>query len=397
MNNRRTHLASLSLNLGLTGILAVATLALSACGGGSNIAEPTPLVELPAPAYRMERIWSTDAGEGAGPYVSGFRPAVSGDRVYVANRDGYVEALSLDDGRRIWRSRTGDSLVSGPSIAGDKLLLGSRDGRIVALDLASGKRAWTTELSSEVISAPTGNAQTAVARTLDGRLVAMDLATGDRRWTIERTVPTLTLRGASSPVIDGSTVYAGLDSGKVIALDLATGEQRWEQVVALPTGRSELERIVDVDANPLIVDNELYAASVGDKVASLSLTSGRVRWQHDASVERDLGYDDDHIFAADMDGDVLALNRITGARSWQQEALKYRKTTGPTVFEGDIVVGDFEGYVHWLSADDGSIITRGQPFGEAIRSRPVVAGDRVIVLGADGEVAALRFVPTRAE
>ncbi|MES1927307.1 outer membrane protein assembly factor BamB [Salinisphaera sp. T31B1] len=381
----------------LAGTIAAASFLLAGCGGGAAVSEPTPLTELKAPAYRMETLWRTDGGDGAGEYVSGFKPAVEGNRVYVANRDGYVVALNLSNGKRIWRSRTGDRLIAGPAVAGDKLLLGTRDGQIVALDVASGERAWTTELSSEVISAPASSADLAVARTLDGRLVALDLATGDRRWTIERSVPTLTMRGTSSPVINGNMVYAGLDNGKVIALDLATGEQRWEQVVALPSGRSELDRIVDVDADPLVLDNELYAVSVGGEMASLSLTSGRTRWQQQIAAESGLAADDNSIYTADMDGDVWAINRITGNKRWEQEALKYRKVSAPAVFDGDVLVGDYDGYVHWLSADDGSVIARGRPFDEAIRSRPVVAGDRAIVLGADGEIAAVRFSPTRAD
>lgn len=381
----------------LAGVIAVTSMLLTACGGGANVAEPTPLTDLPSPAYRMERIWSTNGGEGAGEYVSGFTPAVSGNRVYVANGDGYVEALNLDNGKRLWRSRTGDRLISGPTVAGDALLMGTRDGQVVALDAATGQRNWTSDLSSEVIASPAFGAGLAIARTLDGRLVALDLATGDRRWTIERTVPTLTMRGTSSPVIVDNTVYVGLDNGKIVALDLATGEQRWEQAIALPSGRSELERIVDIDANPLVLDNELYAVSVGGEMASLSLTSGRVRWQQQVAAESGLAYDDSNIFTSDMDGDVWAVNRITGSKSWEQEALKYRKLSAPAVFDGDLLVGDFEGYVHWLSADDGSIMARGRPFDEAIRAQPVVAGDRVIVLGAYGEVAALRFVPSRAK
>ncbi|GAB3670099.1 outer membrane protein assembly factor BamB [Salinisphaera aquimarina] len=390
MNTPRTTLR-------LAGLFAAAGILLSACGGGENVAEPTPLTELPSPAYRMQRIWHTDAGEGAGEYVSGFKAAVNGNRVYVANRDGYVEALNLDNGKRIWRSRTGDRLIAGPTVANGKLLFGTRDGQVVALSADTGERAWTAELSSEVIAAPAANDNVAVARTLDGRLVELDLATGERRWTIERNVPTLTLRGTSSPVIDGDTVYAGLDNGKVLALDLATGEQRWEQAIALPSGRSELERIVDVDADPLVLDNELYAVSVGGEMTSLSLTSGRVRWKQDVAAETGLAYDDRNIFTSDRDGDVWAVNRLTGGKSWEQEGLKYRQLSAPAVLNGDLLVGDYEGYVHWLSADDGSVIARGRPMDEAIRSQPVVAGDRVIVLGADGEVAALRFTPADAQ
>lgn len=373
------------------GWLAVAGLLLSACGGGANISEPTPLTDIEAPAYRMQTLWRTNGGDGAGEFVSGFQPAVADGRVFVANRDGYVMAIDLESGRRIWRARTGDRLIAGPTAASGTLLMGTRDGQVVALSADSGEREWTAELSSEVIAAPAARDGLVVARALDGRIVALDLATGDRRWTIEHTVPTLTMRGISPARIVGNTVYAGLENGKVVALDKRTGETRWEQTVAVPSGRSELERIVDIDAAPLIVGNELYAASVGNVLASLSLTGGRVRWTQQVGSATGLAHDDSRIFTTDMDGVTWALNRLTGDKTWQQDALKYRQPSAPVLYEGDVLVGDYDGYLHWLAADDGTIIARGHPLGEAIRARPVVVNDRIIVLGAGGDVAAVRL------
>jgi outer membrane protein assembly factor BamB len=391
MNDRRTTSFR---TCGLAALLVASGALLSACGGGASVTEPTPLTELEAPAYRMNTVWKTDAGEGAGEYVSGFEPAVQGDRLYVGNRDGYVMALDLTSGDKLWRSRTGNRLIAGPTVAGGLLLMGSRDGEIVALSATSGEREWTAELSSEIIAAPAANDELAVARTLDGRLVAIDLATGKRRWTIERNVPTLTMRGTSSPVIEGNTVYAGLDNGQVLALDVSTGEERWSQAIAFPSGRSELERIVDIDADPLLIGNELYAVSAGGQLASLSVTSGRVRWKQPVASESALAYDERNIYTTDRDSDVWAVNRLTGGENWQQDVLKYREVTGPAVFGGDLVVGDYDGYVHWLSADDGSVIARGRPFDEPIRSQPLVVDDMLIVVGAYGEVAALRFTPS---
>ncbi|MBS64147.1 outer membrane protein assembly factor BamB [Salinisphaera sp.] len=389
--NHRNH--TFLKTTGVAVVLAVSSAVLTACGGGANVAEPTPLATLDSPAYRMQTVWKTDAGEGAGDYVSGFEPVVDGERLYVGNNDGYVMALDLASGRKIWRSRTGDRLISGPTVAGGLLLLGTRDGQVVALSAETGEREWTAALSSEIISAPAATDNIAVARTLDGRLVALDMANGKRRWSIERNVPTLTLRGTSSPVIVGDTVYAGLDNGNVLALDLATGEERWSQTIAFPSGRSELERIVDIDANPLVVNNELYAVSAGGQLASLATTSGRVRWRHELASEKALALDERNIYAVDRDSVVWAVNRLTGNERWQQDGLEYRKLSGPALLAGDLVVGDYDGYVHWLSADDGRVIARGRPFKEPIRSQPLVVGDRVIVVGAYGEVAALRFTP----
>lgn len=377
----------------LLSLLAAATLVLSGCGGGSTIAEPKELTQLPTETYRMQVLWHSNGGVGAGKYASGFVPAVADGRVYVANSDGEVVAFNLANGRRLWHTYTETPLISGPSTSGNRLFVGSRDGHVLALDADSGKVDWRADLSSEVIAAPAATNQAVVARTVDGHVAALDTATGDRIWTIEGTVPNLTMRGTSSPVIDDGMIYVGMDSGKVLALDQATGEQRWEQTVAIPQGRSELDRIVDVDADPMIDGQSIYAVSTGGTLAGLTRSGGQIAWKTDLSAENNLAADTGHIYASDLDSVVWGTNRRNGESIWKQDALEYRKLSAPAVVDGKVLVGDYEGYLHWLSPDNGAILARGRPFTEAIRAQPVVVGDRAIVLGADGEVAAVRFMP----
>lgn len=384
MNNYRRTLACLS------PLLVAATVALAGCGGGSTVAQPKPLPDLPSPTYRMQVLWHANGGSGAGKYANGFEPAVADGRVYTANSDGEVVARDLDDGHRVWHVQTDEHLISGPSMADGTLLMGTRNGQAIALSADDGSEEWNADLSSEVIAAPTGKSGIAVARTVDGHVAALDMADGDRLWAIESSVPNLTMRGTASPVIQGDTVYIGMDSGKVQALDLETGEQRWEQTVALPEGRSELDRIVDVDADPLIDGNTLYAVSAGDSLVAMSVDGGQIGWKHKVASEKNLAIDDGNVYATDMESVVRAVSR-NGDSAWKQEALKYRKLSAPAVVDGHVLVGDYEGYLHWLSPDDGSIEGRGRPFSEAIRAQPVVVGDRAVVLGADGEVAVVRF------
>lgn len=385
MKNYRRTLAC------LTPLLMAATLGLTACGGGSTIAQPKPLTDLPNPAYRMQVLWHANGGSGAGKYEAGFEPAVANGRVYVANSDGEVVALNLANGDRVWHVDTDERLISGPTVIDGTLLIGSRNGEVLALSADNGSKDWTADLSSEVIAAPAGTADVVVARTVDGHVAALDMSSGDRLWTIEGNVPNLTMRGNASPVIDGGTVYVGMDSGKVQALDLATGEQRWEQTVALPDGRSELDRIVDVDANPLIENDTIYAISAGDSLVAMNESGGQIRWKDQIASENNLAVDGSHVYATDMNSVVHGVSKANGEAVWKQDALEYRKLSAPAVVDGHVLVGDFEGYLHWLSPGDGSIEGRGRPFGEAIRAQPVVVGDRAIVLGAGGEVAAVRF------
>lgn len=386
MKNYRRTLACL-----MPLLLVAATVSLSGCGGGSTLVQPEPLTELPHPAYHMQVLWHANGGSGAGKYASGFVPAVASGRVYTANRDGEVVARALDDGHRVWHVHTDRHLISGPSVADGMLLMGTRNGRVIALSADDGSKDWSADLSSEVIAAPAGTADIAVARTVDGHVAALDMASGDRLWSIEASVPNLTMRGTASPVIQGDTVYVGMDNGKVQALDLETGEQRWEQTVALPKGRSELDRIVDVDANPLVDGNTVYAISAGGSLVAMNINGGQILWKHKVASEKNLAVDDSNVYVTDMDSVVRAVSRNNGAPVWKQDALKYRKLSAPAVVDGHVLVGDYEGYLHWLSPDDGSIEGRGRPFGQAIRAQPVVIGDRAIVLGADGEVAAVRF------
>ncbi|MGB7756666.1 MAG: outer membrane protein assembly factor BamB [Salinisphaera sp.] len=385
MKNYRRTLAC------LTPLLVAATVGLTACGGGSTIAQPKPLTELPNPSFRMQVLWHANGGSGAGKYEAGFEPAVANGRVYVANNDGEVVALNLANGHRVWHVDTDEQLISGPSVVDGTLLVGTRNGEVIALSADNGSKDWSADLSSEVIAAPAGTSDVVVARTVDGHVAALNMATGDRLWTIESSVPNLTMRGTASPVIQGNTVYVGMDSGKVQALDLATGEQRWEQTVALPEGRSELDRIVDVDGNPLVDGNSVYAISAGDALVSMSANGGHIRWKHKIASENNLAVDNSNVYATDMNSVVWGVSQATGEPVWKQDALEYRKLSAPAVVDGHVLVGDYEGYLHWLSPSDGSIEGRGRPFGEAIRAQPVVVGDRAIVLGADGEVAAVRF------
>jgi outer membrane protein assembly factor BamB len=389
MNPRRRRLA------GLITLWAVATLALTACGGGSSLPEPQPLTDLSHPAYAMKVLWHTDAGDGAGKYISGFQPAVADGRVYVANQGGKVVALSLADGKQIWAQDTGKALVSGPTEAAGTLLIGTRNGELLALSAEDGQQQWSADLPSEMIVPAAGNADTVIARTVDGHISALDRASGKRLWTIESgNRPKLTIRGTASPVIHGDTVYIGLDAGKLLAVDLQTGEQRWSQTVSLPSGASELDRIADIDADPLVIGDVIYVASAGQTLAALSTHGGQFLWQKPFSSVSDLAVANGHVYAVDMEGLVVAASRDIGGLLWIQDALAHRKPSAPAVLDGHIIVGDFEGYLHLLSPQNGSVLGRGHPFSDAIRAQPVVVGDRAIVLSTSGEVAAVRFTPS---
>src|SRR5699024_10221461 len=358
-----------NLLFGRVAVLAAAALLLSACGGAENIAEPTPLQPIEAPAVRPTVQWNVSGGDGAHGRASGLRPDTDGGTVYVANNDGNVAAFNIHNGKRLWHTNTEYRLVSGPTVAGNTLLVGSRKGLLLALAADDGELLWQARASSEVLAAPASGRGIVVVRTLDSRLEAYDLDNGDRLWTVEHNVPDLTMRGAAVPQIRGTTVLAGLDNGDVVAMALDSGRRLWEQAITLPTGRTDLERMVDVDADLLLDGDALYAISVGGKQAALT-ADGRVQWKQDVASSTGLAADRQHIYTTDLNGVVHAVNRASGSVDWSQNGLKYRRLSAPVVYHGYVVVGDFAGYLHWLDPATGALVGRLNVLGEAIPANP---------------------------
>lgn len=368
----------------------VATLVLSACGGPEPIREPVPLQAIDNPAVAPSVAWKSSGGNGSDGQLSGFQLAVSANTIYVANGSGRVAALDTSSGKTIWKAGVDQQLVSGPAVAGDKLLVGTRDGRLLALSAANGEQQWSTRVASEVIAPPAAGGGLAVVHTLDGRLVAYNLADGNRLWTVDRSVPSLTMRGVSKPLIRGSLVFAGLDNGHVIALDLSSGQMLWEQTVAVPAGASDLQRMVDIDANPEIAGNTLLAVSVGGKLAALDVTSGRVHWKANVAAASGIAYTPNAVFTTDLDGVVHATDRRSGTPLWRQDALKFRDLSAPAIYNGYLVVGDYEGYLHWIDPRTGDVVGRIRALSSAIRNAPLVVNGELLVLGVNGGVAAIQ-------
>ena len=246
------------------------SLSLTGCGGmdaltdltkgKDNAIPPTPLTDI-QPSVSLSSKWSKNVGGGGNRHFVNIKPVVSGGVVFVANTKGTVMALDADTGATRWQVDTKSRLGAGPGIGDGMVLLGSREGEVIALSAADGKEEWRSRVTSEVLSIPATAADVVIARAIDGRMFGLSAIDGKRLWTYDRTVPTLTLRGSSSPVIAGGLVVYGSDGGKLSALALKQGLPVWEKTIAFPTGRSELDRIVDIDGNPLIVKGVVYAAS----------------------------------------------------------------------------------------------------------------------------------------
>ena len=379
-----------------TALLALlAVLALPGCstvgeffGDDEDAPKPAKLESF-QPAIEVETLWSHRATSGGGDRHVELRPVVAGGRVFAAGRDGDVAAHDPLDGQRLWEADTGVPVSGGPGAGPGLVVVGSSAGDVVALDAADGAVAWRARVSSEVLSAPAVGERVVVVRTGDGKLFGLDAANGEQSWVYDRTVPALTLRGTSAPVIAGDVVFAGFDSGHLVAVSLADGELLWESHVTAPTGRTELERLADMDADPVVADGVVYVVTFQGRVAALDPDTGQPLWERDLSSHAGIGVGRRLIYVTDDQGHVWAFDRGNGSSLWRQDGLERRQVTRPVEFEDYVVVADFEGHVHWLSIDDGRFVARVRAGSSAVLAPPVTNRSAVYVLGESGRLTAL--------
>lgn len=370
-------------------VIAVSmALLLGACSGAPvQEEEPAPLPKFESSA-RLKKVWSADAGAATKQRVV-LQPAIAGERVIVADREGRITAYALADGRKLWRVERNLPLAGGIGVFGDALLFGTLKGEVLCLAAADGAERWRAQVSSEVIAPPRGEGDLVAVQTVDGKLFALAAADGKQRWMHERSEPALTLRGTSTPAIDADAVYGAFATGKIASLARADGALRWEATLAEPRGRDEVERLVDVDAPPLRLGDIVYAGAYQGKIAALNASSGNVIWARDISTYLALDRDETRLYAVDDQGNILALDLNGGATQWKQDKLLRRNLSAPRVFDKYLAVGDGDGFVHVLRRDTGAFVAR-YSMGDAIAARPTAHADRLIVLDTDGEVTVLR-------
>lgn len=364
---------------------------LSACASDSKVAKPEPLRKIVDPEVRAEKVWSSSLG--APRELTGLRPLLAAGRVFVAERSGKLRSFDAQ-GKVIWQVQTGLRLSAGPALVDGALILGTLDGEVVAMEAQDGQERWRASLSSEVISLPAGEGDLVAVRSGDGRVYGLSASDGERRWTVNRAVPALTLRGSGPLVVGRRAVFVGMDNGRVLALGRDDGEPLWEEAVSVPAGRTEIERIVDVDADLLLIENVLFAASYGGDLVAYEAGSGRVLWQRSLASYTGMAVDGQCLYVTDVDSVLWCLDPRNGAAIWEQNQLKHRKLSAPLAYRGNVLVGDYEGYMHVVSAVNGRIIGRSRATGEAIRA-PMQQDEeqRIYVLDSDGRLQVMRWNP----
>jgi outer membrane protein assembly factor BamB len=364
-------------------------LLLGACDKDKDPDPPAQLVEFEA-SVKIDKVWGAGIDGDSESLRLGLRPIVDADRLYAASHDGDVYSFNLKTGKNNWKVQTKLRLSGGPGLGAERLYVGSSDGDLLALNATDGKELWRIKMHGEVIAPRAPPDSIVVVRTVDGRLRGLSTADGSELWVAEQQVPRLSLRGTAPPVIVRDMVVCGFDNGKVMAVGLKDGNVVWETTVAPSRGRTELERLVDIDSTVQVEGDDVFVVGFQGRAAMLALDSGQVWWSRDASSDRGLVVGPDAVYVAAADGDVIALDRRDGTPKWTQAGLHRRGLSSPALDGSALVLADFEGYVHWLDAATGDFLGRTKTDGSRVTNAPLVADDLVVVLTDAGSLNVYR-------
>lgn len=374
---------------------ALAVALLSGCSTVKNLLDgrgkdkskdPTPLVQI-TPSVNVTKLWGASLGKGEEHLGVAQRPAIADGRVYAAAVEGGVSAFDLRSGQSVWRYASELPLTGGPGAGEGLVVVGSLEGDVIALDAATGAEKWKSKVANEVLVAPAVGGGMVFVHSNDGRVTALDSGTGERRWFYSADVPALTVRGNGAMTVGPGILFVGNDNGTLTALSMTDGGVVWTTPVAQPEGRSELERMADVDGPALLDNTTLYATSYKNHTVAIDGPSGQLMWDRENGGPRGLGLSNSAVVVTDPTGKVWGLDKNTGSSLWQQDGLAWRNTSAPAVQGDYAVVGDLEGVLHWLRLNDGAFAARSS-VGGAITGQPAVAEDILVVQTVDGQLAA---------
>ena len=384
-----------------TAMLLAFTVSMSACsyipwfGDDEEVEielrEPTELSDF-IPEVRIEQNWQVSLGGDAEEKFIQLKPHVFDDKIAFTQTGGKVSVHELDSGRVTVSSKVDGLVSAGVGGNAQYLVVGTHDGVVAAVNSSDGSEAWSTNVASEVVSVAHTDNDLAILRTNDNRILGLSISTGEKLWTVTQTPPALTLRGASVPVVRDGVIYAGMDNGKVIAISTQSGNVIWEARVSVPSGRSELERLVDVDGQIAIDDNFVYAASFHGRVVSINRTNGRIRWARDLASISGVSIDDVLVYVTDKDDNVWALEKETGVSSWKQDKFLYRQLSTPVVQDSAVLVGDYQGYIHALSKQDGRIIGRTNLGKKPIQTSHMSTNTTAYIIDVSGRLASYSVI-----
>ena len=371
-------------------IIAVScTLLLTACSGffdKDNTPTPTPLSSFTPEIHPIKR-WSTRAGSGSEDDALKMGTAVSGVRIFTASSKGVITAIHKNDGHILWQTPTGLSNITGPGASDSIVVVGSRSGDIVALWQESGAIRWRRNVTGEILAPPAVGHGYVIVKTVDGTIRALSASDGSVRWSYKQIEPSLILRGSSSPLIHDRHLFVGFANGKFANLSLGDGDLIWQHTIAEPEGAFAIERMIDIDADPIVFGHKVYAATYQGQIISLDWASGQTRWSHQLSSYTGMATNGDIVAVSDAKSHVWSFNAGSGEVNWRQSKLEARRVTGPAIMGNTIVVGDTDGYLHWLSQRDGHFVARDY-VGASLYATPIVENNVLYALTKNGYLVA---------
>jgi outer membrane protein assembly factor BamB len=378
------------------GTLLLSTLLLGGCGmldfldNTDDDLKPKELEDFDE-EVELRRLWSVNVGDGQGDKYNRLKPVLAGGRIYAAAYDGVVVAVDAESGDTVWRQRLDEGITGGVGYGNNIVLVGTENSGVIALSAQSGDVLWDASVTSEVLSAPATNGRVVVVQSVDDKLTGFNASTGEQIWLYESISPDLSLRGTSSPRIVDNFVLAAFANGTVVSVALDNGTLRWEQRVAVPTGSSELDRLVDIDGDLEINDDGvLMVTSYQGYLAAIDVVTGQPRWRVEESSSVGASFGFGNVYAVNEEDTISAYRTSQETPMWQNEDLYLRRLSSPLAFSNYLAVGDFEGYVHLLSQVDGRFVAREKVDGDGVRGRLLNQGNTLFVYGNSGNLVALR-------
>ncbi|MCL5498892.1 outer membrane protein assembly factor BamB [Escherichia coli] len=383
----------------LPGLLSVTLLSgCSLFNGEEDVVKMSPLPTV-TNQFNPSTAWSTSVGSGIGDFHSNLHPALESGVVYAADRRGTVKAVSASDGKEVWSVNLAEKsgwfssspalLSGGVTVAGGHVYVGSEKAKVYALNTNDGSQAWKTNVAGEALSRPVVSDGLVLIHTSNGQLQALNESDGAVKWTVNLDMPSLSLRGESAPATAYGAAIVGGDNGRVSAVLMQQGQMIWQQRISQATGPTEIDRLSDVDTTPVIVNGVVYALAYNGNLTALDLRSGQIMWKRELGSVSNFIVDGNRIYMIDQNDRVLALTTDGGVTLWTQSDLLHRNLTAPALYNGYIVTGDSEGYMHWINVEDGRFVAQQKVDGSGFLTDPVAADGKLLIQAKDGTLYAI--------
>jgi outer membrane protein assembly factor BamB len=383
----------------LPGLLSVTLLSgCSLFNGEEDVVKMSPLPTV-TNQFNPSTAWSTSVGSGIGDFHSNLHPALDSGVVYAADRRGTVKAVSASDGKEVWSVNLAEKsgwfssspalLSGGVTVAGGHVYVGSEKAKVYALNTNDGSEAWKTNVAGEALSRPVVSDGLVLIHTSNGQLQALNESDGAVKWTVNLDMPSLSLRGESAPATAYGAAIVGGDNGRVSAVLMQQGQMIWQQRISQATGPTEIDRLSDVDTTPVIVNGVVYALAYNGNLTALDLRSGQIMWKRELGSVSNFIVDGNRIYMIDQNDRVLALTTDGGVTLWTQSDLLHRNLTAPALYNGYIVTGDSEGYMHWINVEDGRFVAQQKVDGSGFLTDPVAADGKLLIQAKDGTLYAI--------